>query len=301
MHKHNHEHGHVHNHNDSISHIKLAFFFNLFFSIFELFGGILTNSVSILSDAIHDIGDSFSIGISYLLEKISKKQSNNKYTYGYLRYSLMGALFTSIMLLIGVFVVFYKSIPLLFEPGEVNHDMMILFAIVGSIVNGFAAFKTSKSHNKNEKAISLHMLEDVLGWIGVLVGSIIIKFTGLTIIDPILSIIIAIYILYHVYENIRDVFYIFMDKVPTDIDIGDICKKVEKKFDDIKEIHHIHVWSMDGENNYLTAHILLNKSIKEEEIIKIKRELKDYLSSLNIHHSTLEIEYHNEKCSTTKC
>lgn len=297
MHKHNHN----HNHNDSISHIKLAFFLNLFFSIFELLGGILTNSVSILSDAIHDIGDSLSIGISYLLEKISKKKSNNMYTYGYLRYSLIGALFTSMMLLIGVFVVFYKSIPLLFKPGTVNHDMMILFAVVGSVVNGVAAYKTSKSHNKNEKAISLHMLEDVLGWIGVLFGSIVIKFTGWTIIDPILSILIAIYILYHVYENIRDVFYIFMDKVPMDINIDDICKKIEKKFDNIKEIHHIHIWSIDGVNNYMTAHILLSKSISEDEIIKIKKDLKEYLSNLNIHHSTLEIEYHNEKCSTTKC
>lgn len=296
-----HKHSHKHSHSESVSHIKLAFFLNLFFSIFELFGGIWTNSVSILSDAIHDIGDSLSIGISYILERISKKKSNNKYTYGYLRYSLIGALFTSIMLLIGAFIVLYKSIPLLSEPGPVNHDMMILFAVVGSVVNGIAAYKTSKSHNKNEKAISLHMLEDVLGWISVLIGSIVIKFTGLTIIDPILSIIIALYILYHVYENIKDVFYIFMDKVPSDININDISKKILLKFSNIKDIHHIHVWSIDGVNNYMTAHILLNKSINESNIIQLKKELKNYLISLNIQHSTLEIEYPNEECSSNKC
>lgn len=297
MHKHNHN----HNHNDSVSNIKLAFFLNLFFSIFELIGGIFANSVSILSDAIHDIGDSLSIGVSYLLEKISKRKSNNNYTYGYLRYSLIGALFTSIMLLIGAFIVFYKSIPLLFEPTVVNHDLMIIFAIVGTIINGIAAYKTSKSHNKNEKAISLHMLEDVLGWIGVLIGSIVIKFTGLTIIDPILSIIIAIYILYHVYENIREVFYIFMDKVPSNINVDLISKNIINKFKNIKEVHHIHIWSVDGINNYFTAHILLKNSISEDEIINLKIELKEFLNSMNIHHSTLEIEYHNEKCSSHKC
>lgn len=292
---------HKHEHKDSISNIKLAFFLNLFFSIFELIGGVLSNSISIFSDAIHDIGDSLSIGISYLLEKFSKKKPNNKYTYGYLRYSLIGALFTSIMLLLGVFVVFYKSIPLLFEPTVVNHDLMIIFAIVGTIVNGIAAYRTSKSHNKNEKAISLHMIEDVLGWISVLFGSLIIKFTGWTIIDPILSIFIAIYILYHVYENLKDVFYIFMDKVPTDINIDNLCKNITKKFNSIKEIHHVHVWSIDGINNYMTAHILLNKTINENEIILLKKELKEYLFELNIQHSTIEIEYYNEKCSSIKC
>jgi cobalt-zinc-cadmium efflux system protein len=205
------------------------------------------------------------------------------------------------MLLIGAIVVFYKSIPLLFNPTEVNHNMMIVFAIVGSIVNGIAAYKTSKSHNKNEKAISLHMLEDVLGWISVLVGSIIIKFTGWTIIDPILSIIIALYILYHVYENISEIFCIFMDKVPSDINVNDICKKMEKQFKNVKEVHHIHIWSIDGINNYMTAHVLLKNEINKDEIIQLKKEIKEFLSNSNIEHATLEIEYPNEECSSTEC
>lgn len=292
---------HKHKHNDSISNIRLAFFLNLFFSIFELIGGILSNSVSIFSDAIHDIGDSLSIGISYLLEKFSKKKANTKYTYGYLRYSLIGALFTSVMLLLGAIIVLYRSIPLLFEPTVVNHNLMILFSIIGTIVNGIAAYKTSKSHNKNEKAISLHMIEDVLGWLGVLIGSIIIRFTGWTIIDPILSILIAIYILYHVYENLRDIFYIFMDKVPSDINIDNLSKSINKKFNVIKEIHHVHIWSIDGISNYMTAHVLLSKSISEDEIITLKKQLKEFLLESNIQHSTIEIEYHNEKCSSIKC
>ena len=297
MHKHKHDYSHV----ESTKHIKLAFLLNLIFSVIELFGAFITNSVSILSDAIHDFGDSLSIGISYLLEKVSTKHSNNKYTYGYLRYSLVGALFTSIMLLIGVVVVFYKSIPLLFEPSVVNHDAMIVFAIFGTLINGYAAYKTSHGHSKNEKAISLHMLEDVLGWIAVLIGSIIIKFTGWTIIDPILSILIAIYILYHVYENLREIFYIFMDKVPNDIDVNSVKKSIEKKFTDIKEVHHIHVWSIDGVSNYMTAHIVLAKDLSKDKIISLKKDVKNFLNELNIIHSTLEIEYHTELCESNHC
>lgn len=298
---HKHEHNHKHNHAESVEHIKLAFILNLVFSIIELFGAFFTNSVSILSDAIHDFGDSLSIAISYFLEKFSTKNSNNRYTYGYLRYSLIGALFTSIMLLIGVVVVFYKSIPLLFEPESINHDAMIIFAIFGTFINGFAAYKTSRGHSKNEKAINLHMMEDVLGWVAVLIGSIVIKFTGWSIIDPILSILIAIYILYHVYENIREIFYIFMDKVPSDIEIENIKDEMIKKFKDVSDIHHIHVWSIDGVNNYLTAHIVLKKSIDESKIISLKNDLKNYLKDINITHSTLEIEYHNEICESTEC
>lgn len=294
-------HKHEHSHSESTKHIKLAFFLNLIFSIIEIIGALLTNSVSILSDAIHDLGDSLSIGVSYLLEKLSTKHSNNKYTYGYLRYSLVGALFTSLALLVGVFIVFYKSIPLLFEPSVVNHDIMIIFAIFGTIINGYAAYKTSHGHSKNEKAISLHMLEDVLGWIAVLIGSIIIKYTGLTIIDPILSILIAVYILYNVYDNLKDTFYIFMDKVPNDIDIDNIKKSLEDKFNEIKEVHHIHVWSVDGISNYMTAHIVLNKDITKDKIINLKNNIKTYLTELNISHSTLEIEYSSEICDSMHC
>ncbi len=294
-------HKHEHSHSESTKHIKLAFFLNLIFSFIEIIGALFTNSVSILSDAIHDLGDALSIGISFLLEKLSTKHSNNKYTYGYLRYSLVGALFTSLFLLVGVFIVFYKSIPLLFEPNVVNHNIMIIFAIFGTLINGYAAYKTSHSHSKNEKAISLHMLEDVLGWISVLIGSIIIKFTGWTIIDPILSIIIAIYILYHVYENLKETFYIFMDKVPNDIDIDNIKTSIENNFSEINEIHHIHIWSVDGISNYMTAHIVLNKDISKDKIINLKKDIKLYLNTVNISHSTLEIEYNSELCESKHC
>lgn len=295
-------HKHEHNHSDSKENIKLVFFLNIVFSIIEIIGGFLTNSVSILSDAIHDFGDSFSVGLSYLLEKYSHKKSDKNYTYGYLRYSLLGAIITCVILIIGSFVVLYSAIPRIFNPVKVESDIMIILSIFGIIINGYAVYRTSNTKNKNEKSINLHMLEDVLGWIGILLGSIIIKLTNFYIIDPILSIIIALYILFHAYSHIKEVIDILMQKVPENIDIKKIEKDIEKDFDNIRDIHHIHVWSMDGEHNYLTAHILLKESFNEEVIINLKNNIKTFLlDKYNIKHCTLEIEYYNEKCNSIKC
>ncbi len=290
------EHNHKHNSKDNI---KIAFLLNLLFSIIELFGGFFTNSISILSDSIHDFGDSISIGVSYLLEKISDKKANSKYTYGYLRYSLLGALITSIILLTGSILVIYNAIPRIIKPEVINHDAMIILAIIGLFVNGYAAYRTSNADKHNEKAINLHMLEDLLGWIAVLIGSILIKLFNAYIIDPILSLFIAIYILYHVYRNLKEIFTIFMEKTPDDINIGKIKEMIEKD-ESIKEIHHIHVWSLDGINNYMTAHLVLNKEYKEKEIIQIKKKIKGLIKDFNIEHTTLEIEYFNEICESKK-
>ncbi len=131
---------------NSSKNIKIAFFLNLCFSIFELIGGIFTNSISIISDSVHDFGDCISIGISYFFEKKSKRKPDNKYTYGYLRYSLMGALITSFVLLLGSTLVLYNAIPRLFNPEDVNYNGMLIFALFGVAINGYAAYKTSKGH-----------------------------------------------------------------------------------------------------------------------------------------------------------
>lgn len=287
--------------NETSKNIKIAFYLNIFFSILECIGGLLTNSISIISDSIHDFGDALSIGVSYLFEKKSNKLPNNKYTYGYLRYSLLGALFTSLVLLLGSIIVIYNAILRIKSPVSINYEGMIIFAIFGIIINGYAAYKTSKGNKTNEKVISLHMLEDVLGWIAVLVGSIIMKIFNLPLIDPILSIIIAIYILIHVYKYIKETFDIFMEKVPDDITIEDIKNSIINKYNNISDIHHIHIWSLDGINNYLTAHVKLKSMQKEEDIILLKGNIKKQLYKNNIKHATLEIEYYNESCENDIC
>lgn len=281
--------------------MQIAFFTNLMFSILEIVGGFLTNSISIFSDAIHDFGDSISIGISYLLERKSTKEKDSKYTYGYLRYSLIGAVITSAILLISSVIIIYNSISRMVHPEKINYDAMIIFAIFGILINGYAAYKTSRSKKYNEKFINLHMLEDVFGWVAILIGSILIKTANLIIIDPILSILIALFILYHIYKNMKNIFNIFMEKVPSNIKLEDIKLNIEKDFDSIENIHHIHIWSIDEENVCMTAHVKLNKDLPINSIIELKKKLKDKLKEKSINHVTLEIEYLNENCDSKTC
>lgn len=278
--------------------IKLAFFLNIGFSLFELVGGLLTNSISILSDAIHDFGDSLAIGISYILESVSAKEKNKKYTYGYKRYSILGALMTSVILIVSSLVILFNAIIRLFNPIEINLTGMFIFAIFGIAINGYAAFKTSKSVNLNEKSVNLHMLEDVLGWAGILVGSLLIKVTGWNFIDPILSILIAIFIGYKAIKNILDVLNVILETVPSSVDL-DLIKEEIKKMDKIIDVHHVHVWSVDGNENLLTMHVLVDKNVTKKNYESIKNEIKNCLKVHDINHTTLEIEY--EDCEDSSC
>ena len=299
--EHNHDHhNHKHNH-ESYKNIKIAFLLNILFSILEAIGGVLINSISIITDSVHDFGDAISIGVSYLLEKKSTKESNNTHTYGYLRYSLLGALITSIILLIGSTAAIYNAVLRIINPQDINSEGMIIFAIFGVIINGYAAYRTSHAEKHNEKAINLHMLEDVLGWIAVLIGSIFIKIFNLPIIDPILSILIGLYILFHVYRYIKEVFDIFMEKTPEGINIDEIKEEIKEHNPNISNIHHVHIWSLDGVNNYMTCHVRLDKKMTAKDIMELKETIKKQLKGFNINHTTLEIEYFDENCKSKEC
>ena len=183
--------------------ILVAFLLNLGFSIFEIIGGVLTNSLAIIYDAFHDFVDAFSIGLSYFLERKSKKKADYKYTYGYIRYSVLGALITTTFLLVGSIIVIIGAVDRLFNRADINYNGMIIISIIGIVVNFIAAYKTREGDSLNQKSVNLHMLEDVLGWVIVFIGSILMKFTDITYIDSIMSIIIAIYILIHALENLK--------------------------------------------------------------------------------------------------
>ena len=282
----------------STKNIFIAFILNLFFSIFELIGGIFTNSVSIISDSVHDFGDAISIFISLLLEKKSRKKSDQDYTFGYLRYSTLGALFTSTILLLGSIFVIYSAIERIINPVEVNYDGMLILAIVGVIVNLIATKITSNTNNLNEKTVSLHMLEDVLGWVCVLIGSIIIKFTNLYIIDPILSLGVAIFILINVIKKYRNIFDILLEKKPSKININEI-KKHLLEIEEIQDVHHIHIWTIDGITNYITLHVFVDKNILFKDLENLKKKINIELKEHDINHSTIEFE--TKKCSNNNC
>lgn len=276
--------------------ILVAFILNIAFSIFELIGGILTNSVSIISDSIHDFGDALSIGISLVLEKISKRKPDSTYTYGYARYSILGALITTIVLTVGSLFVIFNSINRILNPETINYDGMIIFAIFGVIINFMAAYFTRDGKSINQRAVNLHMLEDVLGWVVVLIGSILMKFTNIVIIDAIMSIGIAMFILINALKNIQDILDLFLEKIPKDISIEEIKKHI-LSIEGIDDVHHIHIWSMDGINNYSTMHIVT----KKKNIQEIKNKVKEEMQEHNISHTTIEIEDSPNNCQEKEC
>lgn len=274
--------------------ILVAFILNIAFSIFEFAGGLITNSVAILSDSIHDIGDAFSIGVSFFLEKKSKRHADNKYTYGYIRYSVLGSIITTFILIIGSLLVICSAIGRIINPVTINYSGMFIFALFGIILNTIAAVFTKDGDSLNQKAVNLHMLEDVLGWILVFVGSIIMRFTDITIIDPIMSICVALFIFINALKNLKTILDVFLEKTPKDIDIDEL-KKHLLKIKDVDDIHHIHIWSIDGINNYATMHIVT----KAHDIKKVKGEIRKELEEHGIVHAILETE--EEVCDDTEC
>jgi len=274
--------------------ILIAFILNITFSLFEFFGGLFTNSVAILSDSIHDLGDAISIGISYFLEKKSKKKADKNYTYGYIRYSVLGGVITTSILLVGSILVIISAVKRIFHPVEVNYSGMIIFAIVGVILNFSAAYVTREGDSINQKSVNLHMLEDVLGWIVVLVGAIIMNFTDIKILDSIMSIGVALFILINSLNNLKKVVDIFLEKTPDDINIDEL-KKHLLKIDNVEDIHHIHVWSIDGYNNYATMHIVVD----QKNVSLVKKKIREKLVKYNICHAILETE--DEACDDLEC
>lgn len=275
--------------------ILIAFILNLAFSIFEFLGGIFTGSVAIISDALHDIGDAASIGISFFLEKKSKKKPDEKYTYGYIGYSVIGGFITILILLFGSIIVIYNAIQRIISPTEINYNGMIIFAIIGICVNLTATILTHKGDSINQKAVNLHMLEDVLGWVVVLIGAIVMNFTDLYIIDPIMSIGVAIFISINSIKNLKEVLEILLNKTPHNIDINDLKKHI-CEIQGITEVHHIHVWSIDGYNNYATMHIVTNENQYE-----IKKKVREELNEHGIFHATLELETDTDECTEKNC
>ncbi len=275
--------------------ILIAFLLNLVFCLFELIGGAITGSVAIVSDAVHDFGDSLSIGISYFLEKLSKKAPDENYTYGYKRFSVIASTITTVILLSGSIVMIYNSVLRLINPIKINHNGMLIFAIIGTVVNLVAAIVTHRGYSMNEKSVSLHMLEDVLGWIVVLIGAIIIKFTGFVMIDPLLSLVVALFILICSIKNIKEILSIFLEKTPKGLTVQGVKNKL-CKISGVEGVHHIHLWSIDGEENLATMHIVTNGDTD-----KIKKEVKSILLDLGINHSTIETEKLGEACGDKQC
>jgi cobalt-zinc-cadmium efflux system protein len=288
-------HNHLHGTPGRKSNIGLAFFLNLAFTFVELAGGFLTNSIAILSDAVHDLGDSFSLALAWYFEKLSKRGRTVRFSYGYKRFSLIGAIINSVVLIVGSIYIISEAVPRLLLPQETNAKGMFLLAVLGVIVNGVAVLRTHKTSSINERMVSLHLLEDALGWVAVLIGSAVMHFTGWTVIDPLLSVAIACFVLFNVYKNIRKVLPVLLQGTPADVDPVQI-EHVLKALDGVDEVHDMHIWSLDEIHNSLTAHIVVSEHKSMEHLPVMKCEVRNVLAQEGITHATLEFELSGEVC-----
>lgn len=287
-----------HRENQTGNNLRTAFFLNLAFTIFEIIGGFYVNSIAIISDAVHDLGDSISLGIAWFLHKKSNQKANKKFTFGYKRFSLLGALINSLVLIAGSIFVIYQAINRIVHPEESDANGMIIFAIIGVAVNGYAAWKMSGAKSLNEKVVSWHLLEDVLGWVAVLIVAITLKFYNNLYLDPALSLFITAYILWNVIKRLKETLEIFLQATPDDIDINQIENEL-LAIQSVASIHHTHIWSQEGEHHVFSTHLKLKNIHQLSEILHIKNQAKQILKPYQFDHCTIETEFDEESCSMT--
>lgn len=279
--------------------IATAFFLNLFFSLFEIAGGILTGSTAILSDAVHDLGDAVTLGISWKVESISRKRRDATYTFGYRRFSLLGSLLSAAVLLVGISIVLIRVIPALLEPPDVHAGGMLLFALVGMSVNLLAVLRLHKGHSSHEKMVTLHLLEDVFGWAGVLIVSIVLQFVYLPILDPLLAVIISVFLVLTIVKQVKQVFAILLQAAPEDLSPDELSREIMQRFPQASGIHDMHIWSLDDERRIMTFHMILDGEMSVGESAQIKSEIKRFLSeAYHLDHVTIDAETDTESCTS---
>ncbi|MBN2533525.1 MAG: cation transporter [Spirochaetales bacterium] len=294
---HIHEYGHTH---ENVKSIRTAFFLNFFFTLVEIGGGIFTNSLAILSDALHDLGDSFSLGLAWYLEKLSEKKRTGEFTFGYKRFSLLGAFISASLLLAGSVIIIINAIPRLLNPESLRPLWMLVFAVLGICINGLAVLRLRKGKKLNQKVVMLHLLEDILGWVAVLIGSIFILIFNITIIDPILSILISLFILWKAFSQFIKTAKLFLQSIPSHIEVRKIEEEITS-LENVKQVHDIHIWSLDGFSHVATIHIVTRENLTQPAILEVKQACRLVFKKYQIEHVTIEMEQETECCEQIDC
>ncbi|HCN73477.1 MAG TPA: cation transporter, partial [Pusillimonas sp.] len=264
-------------------------------SIIEFIGGMLTQSTAIMADAVHDLGDSLSIGTAWILQRLGKKSPDYTFTYVYRRLSLFGAALNGLILIAGSGWVLYEAFSRLQDPMMPVTEGMFLLAILGVCVNGYAAYRLSKGQTLNERVLNWHLIEDVLGWVAVLILSIILHFFHWPILDPLLSIAFTSFILVNVVRMLWSTGKLFFQAVP-DTRLLHSIRQALLALPDTQAVHHLHLWSLDGEKHVLTAHVVVQGETSISDYQNIKSNLKVALEQFNLFHTTIEIELSQEDC-----
>lgn len=288
----------AHPYHGSTKRILIAFILNLFFSLFEIVGGALTGSTAIISDAIHDLSDAATLGLSWFMERYSHKKRDPTYTFGYRRFSLLASLMQAAILLIGIVIVLTRAIPALFNPPAVDADTMIYLAGLGIVVNVIGMRTLHGGHSSHEKMITLHLLEDVLGWAAVLAVSVFLQFIYLPILDPILAILIALVLTFSIIRQAKEVSRILMQAAPRELDSRKIAEDIQQRFT-ISDVHDMHIWSLDGQKTIASFHIHADELMDIDTLFDMKSKIKQYLQrTYGLEHVAIDAERSEDSCNT---
>ncbi|MDN3689345.1 cation diffusion facilitator family transporter [Cyclobacterium jeungdonense] len=287
---------HSHEVTGSTKNLKIAFFINVGFTCLEIVGGFITNSIAIISDALHDLGDSLSLGLAWYLEKkASREGPTNKFSFGYARFRLLGALVNALVLIGGSVYIVMEAVGRFQNPEPVKSLWMMGIAVIGVAANGYAAWRTRGAKSLNEKVISWHLLEDVLGWLAVLIVSIILQFKDWYFLDPALSIGITLVILNGVGRRLWDTLYLLLQGVPENIDLEEIRSKL-REVKHVQSVHHTHIWSLDGEHHVLTTHLVLENISEYGKVDQVRQHALEALKEYDFHHHTIQVELDQKTC-----
>jgi cobalt-zinc-cadmium efflux system protein len=283
-------HGHNHSHaGEDERRIAGAFFLNLAFTLIEAVGGLLTNSMAVLSDALHDLGDSIALGLAWHFARLSKREGNEVFTFGYRRFSLVGALVMSIVLFAGGGLVLFRAIPRILAPEPSNAEGMLILAGIGIAVNGFAALRMRAGRSLGERIVTWHFVEDILGWLAVLVAGSVMLIADVPVLDPLLSVLITLYVFWNVGKRLRETLRILLQGVPGEISLETVEKSI-REISGICDVHHTHIWSQDGEHHVLTGHVVIRNADSYEDVAAVRRRIKEHVKQFGIEHATIEVE-----------
>lgn len=266
--------------------IWLAFFLNLSYAIVEFIAGGIFGSSAVLADSVHDLGDAIAIGISALLETISNREEDRQYTLGYKRFSLLGAILTAVILMIGSVLVILENVTKIVHPQPVNEEGILWLGIIAVAINVLASLVVRKGKTKNESILSLHFLEDTLGWLAVILMAIILRYTDWYILDPLLSLVISIFILSKAIPRFWSALKIFLDAVPEGVETSDLEKDLEA-LPNVKSVNQLSIWSMDGLENNAIVHVCLEE-VEHMEVCK--ESIRDLLKTCGFQNITIEVD-----------
>ncbi len=285
-----------HHHHQAGANLLIAFLLNLAFTGIEIVGGIWTNSVAILSDAVHDSGDCLTLLLAWYLQRLAQRRGDARFTYGYRRLSSLGALITGLVLVAGLTFVVWEAVERLHAPERVQSLGVVGLAIVGVLFNGAAAWRLSGGHSLSEQMARWHLLEDTLGWVAVLIGGVAMTIWNVPILDPLLALLVAAIVLWNVLWNLRKVAHIFLQGAPPGFD----PQAFEHLLADIPQVsgsHHTHTWTLDGERHVFSTHLVVSPTASRDEIVAIKRRVHELLRKHHFEHITVEVEMAGERCA----